>query len=863
MRSLHLLPRRKQNEPPPSGRLFRLARAVILVTAAVAVAVPSALIPSVGAVAAEAEPLPKFAYAGEVTVAENLSYNPTGEFIFPSVFHAGAHLANPLAEWYLYYAPHENPGGVSLMYSDSLSGPWTEYAANPVISNVWSPIYSVNHVSSPDAIWNEQEQKMFLYFHGGNDQTRFATSDDGVTFDYGATAVDNAMGGTNTTETSYARVFAHPDASSTYNYGMFYMENTTANSRRIRLAESVDGRTWTVRPTPVVYPGTLDAGNVSAANLWEWGGQLYVIYHASSGKSFARPIDATLSVVGEPVVLHASSGVGDDTGRVAAPEIVTDETGTYLFYESGLRLSATIRYAKAADVATPAPAFALKTTGTATTSCVGEVPTLRVEANNGSTARTDIRVTTPLGEKKFSGVSPSGQAVANFTGTNGSLAAGQATLTSFARVDGLGYSSTTNIAFPAVACDEAQEPANNTPPTVKVTGVSVDTYEIGSEPRPGCAVTDAEDNGETASPAVSPASGAYGQGARTVTCTYTDSGGQTATDTITYTVVDTGLPTLIGAPANEPNAEGWYRSDVTVQWEAADAGTGIDPATVPGNDIITTEGSNQTTTATVADRAGNTTTATSAPPVNIDKTAPNVSTPFFSVNPKSIDESTSLSATVSDSLSGVLGGEFFLDSDPGEGNGTPLSLSLDKTELAHTFGTTLTPGTYTVGVRSVDAAGNWSATTMETLVVYNPSGGFITGSGHTASPAGAWTTDPAADDRSTFSFNAKYNKGATTPAGKFQFKAGGLDFVSSTYDWLVISGAQTELQGSGTVNGVTGYKFQLTATDGTADGQGAKDQLRIKISKDGSKVYDNLPAYADHPFNGQALTGGSIVIHTK
>ena len=96
------------------------------------------------------------------------------------------------------------------MYADSLDGPWTEYAANPVIANVWSPHFSVNHVSSPDAIWNTAEDSLFLYFHGGNDATRFATSADGVTFTYGGVAVNNAMGGSTTTETSYARVFPHP-----------------------------------------------------------------------------------------------------------------------------------------------------------------------------------------------------------------------------------------------------------------------------------------------------------------------------------------------------------------------------------------------------------------------------------------------------------------------------------------------------------------------------------------------------------------------------------------------------------------------------------------------------------------------------
>jgi hypothetical protein len=84
------------------------------------------LLPAAGASADTT--LPTYTYRGEVTVAEDLAYNPTGEFIFPSVFHAGAHLQNPLGEWYLYYAPHEDPGGIAFLYADSLDGPWTEYA---------------------------------------------------------------------------------------------------------------------------------------------------------------------------------------------------------------------------------------------------------------------------------------------------------------------------------------------------------------------------------------------------------------------------------------------------------------------------------------------------------------------------------------------------------------------------------------------------------------------------------------------------------------------------------------------------------------------------------------------------------------
>ncbi|KAH7165176.1 hypothetical protein EDB81DRAFT_640075 [Dactylonectria macrodidyma] len=298
-------------------------------------------------VAPQPDGWPVFVYQGELTDIATLKYNPTNEFIFPSIFHAGDYLDDPIGEWYLYYAPHEDPGGISLMYADSPDGPWTEYDNNPVISNVWTGHYSVPHVSSPDAAWNEDAGRLFVYFHGTNSQTRWAETDDGVNFDYGGIAIRNSMGGPNVTESSYARVFPHPDPYSDYTYAMFYMANEVDNVRRIRLAESHDGRSWTVDPDYVVAPGSEEGTNVSGGNLWEWDGQLYVIYHATSGKCYARTIDRTLRDVGSvPILLHKSSGVGDDVGRVAAPDIVTYGGETYLFYESGARLGATIAWAK-------------------------------------------------------------------------------------------------------------------------------------------------------------------------------------------------------------------------------------------------------------------------------------------------------------------------------------------------------------------------------------------------------------------------------------------------------------------------------------------------------------------------------------
>lgn len=304
-------------------------------------------------------PMPFFEYGGILTDPDELSWNPTDEFIFPSVFHAGAHFDDPLGEWYLYYSPHENPGGIGVLYSDSLEGPWTEYESNPVISNVWEPHYTVSHISTPEAVWREDRGEMFMYYHGENSTTRYATTTDGLNFEYGDRVLWNAMGGPDVIETSYTRVFPHPDEDSEYSWAAFYMGNERDNIRRIRLAESYEGIEWVVDPEYVVAPGPVEGQNVSSANLWEWEGQLYVIYHATAGKIFARTIDSTLREVGEtPYVLREASGVGDDTGRNAAPDIVTDDTGTYLFFEAGHRLGAVISYAVLnPDAQHPTPYF--------------------------------------------------------------------------------------------------------------------------------------------------------------------------------------------------------------------------------------------------------------------------------------------------------------------------------------------------------------------------------------------------------------------------------------------------------------------------------------------------------------------------
>ncbi|MFN2625842.1 MAG: PKD domain-containing protein, partial [Mycobacteriales bacterium] len=182
----------------------------------------------------------------------------------------------------------------------------------------------------------------------------------------------------------------------------------------------------------------------------------------------------------------------------------------------------------------------------------------------------------------------------------------------------------------------------------------------------------------------------------------------------------------------------------------------------------------------------------------------------------------------------------------------------------HTFGA---PGVYSVGISVTDDDGGVSSTTFDYVVVYDATGSFVTGGGWISSPAGAYSPNPGLTGRASFGFVSKYQKGATVPTGNtaFQFDAAGLDFSSTSYQWLVVSGARAQYKGSGTLNGEAGYDFLLTATDGDVSGGGGVDKFRIKITRSstGETVYDNVRGASGDidAASPQAIGGGSIVIH--
>ena len=181
------------------------------------------------------------------------------------------------------------------------------------------------------------------------------------------------------------------------------------------------------------------------------------------------------------------------------------------------------------------------------------------------------------------------------------------------------------------------------------------------------------------------------------------------------------------------------------------------------------------------------------------------------------------------------------------------------------------PGVYTVtaGVADDDTGTTSAGLASQYIVVFDPSAGFVTGGGWINSLEGAckldWCTN-ATVGKANFGFVSKYKKGSSTPDGQteFQFQAGNLNFHSSAYDAgsLVVSGYKAQYKGTGTINGVDGYRFILTAYDGNVSGGGGVDKFRMKILLGTKVVYDNVWAAPDDvdSANPMAIAGGSINI---
>jgi hypothetical protein len=235
--------------------------------------------------------------------------------------------------------------------------------------------------------------------------------------------------------------------------------------------------------------------------------------------------------------------------------------------------------------------------------------------------------------------------------------------------------------------------------------------------------------------------------------------------------------------------------------------------------------------------------------IEVANVAPSVAIDPGEGAPVPVGQSASISASVADAgANDTLTCTF----DWGDGPSDVVVPAGGECSASHAFAAA---NIYTVVVTVTDDDGGSSSSAGDSVVVYDPLAGFVTGGGWIDSPAGAYVLDEAMSGRANFGFVSRYKKGATRPTGqtKFQFRSAGLSFHSASYEWLVVTGGgSARFKGVGTLNGVGDHRFMLWAGDGNPD------TFRIKIWTEGAGgnetvIYDNG--------EDQALGGGSVKIH--
>jgi hypothetical protein len=343
-----------------------------------------------------------------------------------------------------------------------------------------------------------------------------------------------------------------------------------------------------------------------------------------------------------------------------------------------------------------------------------------------------------------------------------------------------------------------------------------------------------------------------------------------------YTLGFTGAKLTINkaaltvTPANKPIIQGGSVQPLTGSIEGiqfsdnitASYSTTADGMTVgsfPITAVVSDNGTDKLKNYDVDQNTGTLTVTANSKPVITSLVAP--------MDPKQVGTSSQVQVTFAD-VDAAESNPYTVTIDWGNGYSDSRTVATPGTEsFTYTYPST---GVYRVTVTVKDKIpGSEVSQSHEFIVIYDPNGGFVTGGGWIWSPAGAYVANPSLAGKATFGFNSKYQKGKTVPTGntEFQFQAGNLNFKSTAYEWLVISGTnKAQFRGTGTINGSGDYTFVLTAIDGEGSGGGKPDAFRIRIWGGTGVVYDNKMG---EPENGDDATvlgdngrgGGSIVIH--
>lgn len=330
-------------------------------------------------------------------------------------------------------------------------------------------------------------------------------------------------------------------------------------------------------------------------------------------------------------------------------------------------------------------------------------------------------------------------------------------------------------------------------------------------------------------------------GAASFTYEVCDSGSACATATVNVTINPMNDPPVIAltAPASGVEGSAISASAATSDVDAGDTASitwsvtknGAPYANGTGASIAFTPDDNGSyvISATATDSAN--ATGSDAKTVLVDNAAPLITTISGPTSSLAVNGSATISVTFIDAGSADTHTATFTW---GDSTTSTIACASGICTASHPYAAA---GIYGVSIVISDDDGGTVATGFNSVIVYDVNAGFITG--------GGWFTTPTG--KANLTVNAKYLNGA--PNGNTKFDVASSTLNSTSYDWLVVSGPNAQLQGSGTINGTGNYGFAVTATDG-----GATDTVRIR-------VWDKTTNAVVYDSGTNTLGSGNISIH--
>ncbi len=268
---------------------------------------------------------------------------------------------------------------------------------------------------------------------------------------------------------------------------------------------------------------------------------------------------------------------------------------------------------------------------------------------------------------------------------------------------------------------------------------------------------------------------------------------------------------------------------------------------------------NYTVVVTVTDAQGASGTENVA--ITVVNVAPSVTAITASLNPIAINTAMTASASFTDA--GVLdthtavwnwGDGTTSVGTVSENNGTGAVLN------SHSY---VTAGVYEITLTVTDDDNGVGSNLYQYQTVYDANAGWAAGSKEFDSPAGSIVGNTSLPGKASFGFQVKYQQGDMVPSGKnveFSFPAGNIDFTSSSYQWLVVSGTKATFKATGTLNGLPGYTILVSAID---QGNGQQNGLiRIQLKNPSNTiVYDTQSGAADTVNPVTPVSKGKIAVH--